>query len=43
MIEICPLAPKLIVTYVRHAIEEEKVDVSKDGLKALVLLSNGDM
>lgn len=43
MFEIFPLSPELIVAYVGHTTEEEKVYISEDGLKAPVILSNGDM
>ncbi|XP_062814799.1 replication factor C subunit 5 isoform X2 [Anolis carolinensis] len=38
-----PLTPELMVPRLKHVIESEKVDVSDDGMKALVTLSNGDM
>ncbi|XP_042297674.1 replication factor C subunit 5 [Sceloporus undulatus] len=38
-----PLTPELMVPRLQHVIEKEKVDVSDDGMKALVTLSNGDM
>ncbi|XP_058014493.1 replication factor C subunit 5 isoform X1 [Ahaetulla prasina] len=38
-----PLTPQLMVPRLKHVIEKENVDVSDDGMKALVTLSNGDM
>ncbi|XP_076208714.1 replication factor C subunit 5 isoform X1 [Aptenodytes patagonicus] len=38
-----PLTPELMVPRLRHVIQEEGVDVTEDGMKALVTLSNGDM
>ncbi|XP_013909502.1 PREDICTED: replication factor C subunit 5 [Thamnophis sirtalis] len=38
-----PLTPELMVPRLKHVIEKENVDVSDDGMKALVTLSNGDM
>ncbi|XP_004396762.1 PREDICTED: replication factor C subunit 5 [Odobenus rosmarus divergens] len=38
-----PLTPELMVPRLEHVIEEEKVDLSEDGMKALVTLSSGDM
>ncbi|NWX89673.1 RFC5 factor, partial [Nothoprocta ornata] len=38
-----PLTPELMVPRLQHVIEEEKVDVTEDGMKALVTLSSGDM
>ncbi|NWI19544.1 RFC5 factor, partial [Crypturellus soui] len=38
-----PLTPELMVPRLRHVIDEEKVDVTEDGMKALVTLSSGDM
>lgn len=38
-----PLTPELMVPRLEHVIKEEKVDVSEDGMKALVTLSSGDM
>ncbi|NWS58065.1 RFC5 factor, partial [Chunga burmeisteri] len=38
-----PLTPELMVPRLRHVIQEEGVDVSEDGMKALVTLSSGDM
>ncbi|NXW75317.1 RFC5 factor, partial [Hirundo rustica] len=38
-----PLTPELMVPRLQHVIQEEGVDVSEDGMKALVTLSSGDM
>ncbi|XP_052653998.1 replication factor C subunit 5 isoform X1 [Harpia harpyja] len=38
-----PLTPELMVPRLRHVIQEEGVDVTEDGMKALVTLSSGDM
>ncbi|XP_004477112.1 replication factor C subunit 5 [Dasypus novemcinctus] len=38
-----PLTPELMVPRLEHVVEEEKVDISEDGMKALVTLSSGDM
>ncbi|KAM9219250.1 LOW QUALITY PROTEIN: replication factor C subunit 5 [Leptosomus discolor] len=38
-----PLTPELMVPRLQHVIQEEGVDVTEDGMKALVTLSNGDM
>uniref|UniRef100_A0ABM5F1Z9 Replication factor C subunit 5 n=1 Tax=Pogona vitticeps TaxID=103695 RepID=A0ABM5F1Z9_9SAUR len=38
-----PLTPELMIPRLQHVIEKEKVDVTDDGMKALVTLSNGDM
>nr|XP_004611264.1 unnamed protein product [Sorex araneus] len=38
-----PLGPELMAPRLEHVIAEEKVDVSEDGMKALVTLSSGDM
>ncbi|KAF3820712.1 hypothetical protein GH733_005257 [Mirounga leonina] len=38
-----PLTPELMVPRLEHVIEEENVDLSEDGMKALVTLSSGDM
>ncbi|XP_070806671.1 replication factor C subunit 5 isoform X1 [Pituophis catenifer annectens] len=38
-----PLTPELMVPRLKHVTEKENVDVSDDGMKALVTLSNGDM
>lgn len=38
-----PLTPELMVPRLEHVIQEENVDVSEDGMKALVTLSSGDM
>ncbi|KAM6156112.1 replication factor C subunit 5 [Rhynchocyon petersi] len=38
-----PLTPELMVPRLEHVAGEEKVDVSEDGMKALVTLSSGDM
>ncbi|KAK9391600.1 replication factor C subunit 5 [Crotalus adamanteus] len=38
-----PLTPQLMIPRLKHVIEKENVDVSPDGMKALVTLSNGDM
>lgn len=43
MFNVSPPVLKLIVAYVGHVMEEGKADVSKDGLKALVILSSGAM
>ncbi|NWI40641.1 RFC5 factor, partial [Picathartes gymnocephalus] len=38
-----PLTPELMVPRLQHVIQEEGVDVTEDGMKALVTLSSGDM
>ncbi|KFP81043.1 Replication factor C subunit 5, partial [Apaloderma vittatum] len=38
-----PLPPELMVPRLRHVVQEEGVDVTEDGMKALVTLSSGDM
>lgn len=38
-----PLTEEKMSTRLRHIVEEEKVDITEDGLKALVHLSYGDM
>ncbi|XDB59194.1 hypothetical protein AB1E18_012594 [Capra hircus] len=38
-----PLTPELMVPRLEHVVEEEKVDISEDGMKALITLSSGDM
>ncbi|NWW24086.1 RFC5 factor, partial [Falcunculus frontatus] len=38
-----PLTPELMMPRLQHVIQEEGVDVSEDGMKALVTLSSGDM
>merc|ERR1712050_34370 len=38
-----PLSPEQMVPRLEHVIGEEKVDVSENGMKALVTLANGDM
>ncbi|NXJ86448.1 RFC5 factor, partial [Trogon melanurus] len=38
-----PLTPELMVPRLRHVVQEEGVDVTEDGMKALVTLSSGDM
>ncbi|XP_015677452.1 replication factor C subunit 5 isoform X2 [Protobothrops mucrosquamatus] len=38
-----PLTQELMIPRLKHVIEKENVDVSHDGMKALVTLSNGDM
>ncbi|XP_048196663.1 replication factor C subunit 5 [Perognathus longimembris pacificus] len=38
-----PLTPELMVPRLEHVVQEEKVDISEDGMKALVTLSTGDM
>ncbi|XP_069892740.1 replication factor C subunit 5-like isoform X1 [Dipodomys merriami] len=38
-----PLTPELMVPRLEHVVQEEKVDISEDGMKALVTLSSGDM
>ncbi|XP_006890469.1 PREDICTED: replication factor C subunit 5 isoform X2 [Elephantulus edwardii] len=38
-----PLTPELMVPRLEHVIGEENVDVSEDGMKALITLSSGDM
>ncbi|KAF6278372.1 replication factor C subunit 5 [Rhinolophus ferrumequinum] len=38
-----PLTPELMVPRLEHVVGEEKVDISEDGMKALVTLSSGDM
>ena len=38
-----PPTPKLMVPQLEHAVQEENVDISEDGMKALVTLSSGDM
>ncbi|XP_027765221.1 replication factor C subunit 5 isoform X1 [Empidonax traillii] len=38
-----PLTPELMVPRLQHVILQEGVDVTEDGLKALVTLSSGDM
>ncbi|CAM9682196.1 unnamed protein product [Rangifer tarandus platyrhynchus] len=35
-----PLTPELMVPRLEHVVEEEKVDISEDGMKALITLSN---
>lgn len=38
-----PLTPELMVPRLDYVISEETVDITEDGMKALVTLSNGDM
>uniref|UniRef100_A0A2K6F2I0 Activator 1 subunit 5 n=1 Tax=Propithecus coquereli TaxID=379532 RepID=A0A2K6F2I0_PROCO len=38
-----PLTPELMVPRLEHVVEEEKVEISEDGMKALVTLPSGDM
>ncbi|KAE8635358.1 hypothetical protein XENTR_v10002592 [Xenopus tropicalis] len=38
-----PLSPEMMVPRLEHVVKEECVDISPDGMKALVTLSNGDM
>nr|XP_033810912.1 replication factor C subunit 5 isoform X2 [Geotrypetes seraphini] len=38
-----PLNPELMVPRLEYVVEQESVDISADGMKALVTLSNGDM
>ncbi|XP_013405450.1 replication factor C subunit 5 [Lingula anatina] len=38
-----PLTPEQMLPRLEHVIQEEKVNVSEDGRKALVTLANGDM
>lgn len=38
-----PLTPELMVPRLEHVVQEENVDISEDGMKALVTLSSGDM
>ncbi|XP_037241636.1 replication factor C subunit 5 isoform X1 [Falco biarmicus] len=38
-----PLTPELMVPRLQHVVQEEGVDVTEDGMKALVTLSSGDM
>nr|XP_054501819.1 replication factor C subunit 5 [Agelaius phoeniceus] len=38
-----PLTPELMVPRLQHVIQQEGVDVTEDGMKALVTLSSGDM
>ncbi|KAJ7309635.1 hypothetical protein JRQ81_007690 [Phrynocephalus forsythii] len=38
-----PLTPDLMVPRLQYVIEKENVDITDDGMKALVTLSNGDM
>ena len=41
--QFCPLTPELMVPCLEHVVEEEKIDINEDGMKALVTLSSGDM
>ncbi|XP_077379040.1 replication factor C subunit 5 [Festucalex cinctus] len=38
-----PLSPDQMVPRLRHVIQQESIDVTPDGMKALVTLSSGDM
>ncbi|KAH0508643.1 Replication factor C subunit 5 [Microtus ochrogaster] len=38
-----PLTPELMVPRLEHVIQQENVDISEDGMKALVTLSSGNM
>ncbi|EGV93138.1 Replication factor C subunit 5 [Cricetulus griseus] len=38
-----PLTPELMVPRLEHVVQEENVDISEDGMKALITLSSGDM
>ncbi|NP_001085526.1 replication factor C subunit 5 S homeolog [Xenopus laevis] len=38
-----PLSSEMMIPRLEHVVKEEHVDISPDGMKALVTLSNGDM
>lgn len=38
-----PLTPELMVPRLEHVVGEENVDITEDGMKALITLSSGDM
>lgn len=42
-IEVSPLTLELVAAFVGQTIRGEKVDISEDGLRALIILSNGNV